>query len=188
MYLQRHGQFTHFAACNTCKSFHSAVSLIVVAWEQLSTLQNPQLSCSRPYLLATLSELQWRSQSQNQSYITIDGQSASLSWNKAPILGLRPDLYYCPTVASLLIWDAPSDERAGLWFTFACRPMCECIHSCMYLCIRTYPCMYIYMRVGLYTYICILWRAAWKPECWSGLTKHISHATIGSAVNNVYTT
>jgi hypothetical protein len=31
-------------------------------------------------------------QSQSQSYITTDGQSASLSWNKAPIWGLRPDL------------------------------------------------------------------------------------------------
>jgi hypothetical protein len=30
-------------------------------------------------------------------------QSASLSWNKAPIWGLRPDLYYCQTVAGLLI-------------------------------------------------------------------------------------
>jgi hypothetical protein len=37
-------------------------------------------------------------QSQSQSYITTDGQSASLSWNKAPIWGLRPDLYYCQPV------------------------------------------------------------------------------------------
>jgi hypothetical protein len=28
-----------------------------------------------------------------QFYVTIDGQPASLSWNKAPIRGLRPDLY-----------------------------------------------------------------------------------------------
>jgi hypothetical protein len=40
-----------------------------------------------------------------------DGQSASLSWNKAPIWGLRPYLYYCKTVAGLLIWGALSDER-----------------------------------------------------------------------------
>jgi hypothetical protein len=32
---------------------------------------------------------------QSQSYVTTVGQSASLSWNKAPIWGLRPDLYYC---------------------------------------------------------------------------------------------
>jgi hypothetical protein len=28
-----------------------------------------------------------------ESYITTDSQSASLSWNKAPIWGLRPDIY-----------------------------------------------------------------------------------------------
>jgi hypothetical protein len=41
---------------------------------------------------------------------------ASLSWNKAPIWGLRPDLYYCWTVAGLLMWGALSDERTGLLF------------------------------------------------------------------------
>jgi hypothetical protein len=41
-------------------------------------------------------------------------QSASLSWNKAPIWGLRPDLYYCQTLAGL--WGALSDERTGLSF------------------------------------------------------------------------
>jgi hypothetical protein len=56
----------------------------------------------------------------SQSYtITTDGQSASLSWNKAPIWGLRPDLYYCQTVAGLLMWGALSDERTGLSFTIA---------------------------------------------------------------------
>jgi hypothetical protein len=43
-----------------------------------------------------------------------DGRSASLFWNKAPISGLRPDLYYCQTVAGLLMWGALSDERTGL--------------------------------------------------------------------------
>jgi hypothetical protein len=33
-------------------------------------------------------------------------QSASLSWNRAPIWGLRPDFYYCQKVAGLLMWDA----------------------------------------------------------------------------------
>jgi hypothetical protein len=45
-----------------------------------------------------------------------DGQPASLSWNKAPIWGLRPDLDYCLTVAGLLVWGALSDERTGLPF------------------------------------------------------------------------
>jgi hypothetical protein len=59
------------------------------------------------------------SPSQSQSYITTDGQPASLSWNKAPIWGLRPDLDYCLTVACLLVWGALSDERRGLSFAIA---------------------------------------------------------------------
>jgi hypothetical protein len=46
----------------------------------------------------------------SQSYITTDGQPVSLSWNKALIWGLRPDLDYCLTVAGLLVWGALSDE------------------------------------------------------------------------------
>jgi hypothetical protein len=41
---------------------------------------------------------------QSQSYITSDGQLASLSWNKAPIWGLRPDLYYlCDSYGLVLV-------------------------------------------------------------------------------------
>jgi hypothetical protein len=59
---------------------------------------------------------------QSQSYVTTDGQPASLSWNKAPIWGLRPDLDYCLTVAGLLISGALSDERTGLPFAIATGP------------------------------------------------------------------
>jgi hypothetical protein len=45
-----------------------------------------------------------------------DGGSACLSWNKAPIWVLRPDLYYCQTVAGLLMWGAFFDEATGLSF------------------------------------------------------------------------
>jgi hypothetical protein len=58
----------------------------------------------------------------SQSYVTTDGQPASLSWNKAPIWGLRPDLEYSLTVAGLLIWGALSDERTGLSFAIATGP------------------------------------------------------------------
>jgi hypothetical protein len=50
------------------------------------------------------------------------GQSASLSWNKAPIWGLRPDIYYCQIVAALLMWGSLSDERMGMPFTIAAGP------------------------------------------------------------------
>jgi hypothetical protein len=61
-------------------------------------------------------------ESRVESYVTTDGQSASLSRNTAPIWGLRPDFYYCQTVAGLLMWDVLSDERTGLSFTFAAGP------------------------------------------------------------------
>jgi hypothetical protein len=42
------------------------------------------------------------SESESESHITTDGQSASLSWNKTPVWGLRPDFYYRQTFAGLL--------------------------------------------------------------------------------------
>jgi hypothetical protein len=54
-----------------------------------------------------------------ESYVTTDGQSASLSWNKAPIWGLRPEFYYCRTVAGFVDVGALSDERTVLSFTIA---------------------------------------------------------------------
>jgi hypothetical protein len=41
---------------------------------------------------------------------------------KARIWGLRPDFYYCLTVAGLLIWGVLSDESTGLSFTIAVGP------------------------------------------------------------------
>jgi hypothetical protein len=63
-------------------------------------------SVSRPHVVAirrifrksTLSltnQLLHFTQLKSRSYVTTDGQSASLSWNKALIWGLRPDIYYC---------------------------------------------------------------------------------------------
>jgi hypothetical protein len=51
-----------------------------------------------------------------------DGQTASVSWNKAPMWGLRPDFYYCQTAVGLLMWGALIDERTGLSFTIAAGP------------------------------------------------------------------
>jgi hypothetical protein len=46
-------------------------------------------------------------------YITTDSQSASLTWNKTPIWGLRRDFYFFQTVAGLLMWGALSLTRRG---------------------------------------------------------------------------
>jgi hypothetical protein len=69
------------------------------------------------------------SESESESYVTTDGQSASLSWYKAPIRGLRPDFYFrteCGirlTVTFLNPWGALSNERTGLfYFLLSHRP------------------------------------------------------------------
>jgi hypothetical protein len=46
---------------------------------------------------------------QVESYVMPDGSSASLSWNKAPIWGLRPHFYYCQTVGVFV------DLGCSLW-------------------------------------------------------------------------
>jgi hypothetical protein len=61
--------------------------------------------------------LESESESESESYFTTDSQPASLFWNTAPFWDLRPDPYYCLTVAGLLIWGALSDESTGLSFT-----------------------------------------------------------------------
>jgi hypothetical protein len=58
--------------------------------------------------------------SESESYVTTDGQSASLSWNNEPIWGLRLDFYYCQTVAGLMMWG--SLWRQTLSFTIAAGP------------------------------------------------------------------
>jgi hypothetical protein len=77
------------------------------------------LSCSFEEIISITGQLM---SSQSQSYVTTDGQPDSLSWNKAPIWGLRPDLDYCLTVAGLLNWGALSDERTSLLFAIATDP------------------------------------------------------------------
>jgi hypothetical protein len=72
--------------------------------------------------LISTTRIESESESESEPYVTTDGQSASLSWNKAPIWGLRPDFYYCQTVAGLLMWSALYDERMGLLFTNAAGP------------------------------------------------------------------
>jgi hypothetical protein len=62
------------------------------------------------------------SESESEAYVTTDGTSASLSWNKVTIWDLRPDFCYCQTVAGLLMWGALSDERMGLSFTIDAGP------------------------------------------------------------------
>jgi hypothetical protein len=81
----------------------------------------PWLPRTRSILVFVL-RLTSECESEYESHIMTDGQSASLSWNKAPLWHLRPSFYYCHTVAGLLMWRALSDERTGLSFIIAAGP------------------------------------------------------------------
>jgi hypothetical protein len=60
-----------------------------------------------------------RLQSQSQSHVPTDGQSASLPWYRVPIFAPRPEFCYYQTFAGMLIWGTLSNERKGLSFTTA---------------------------------------------------------------------
>jgi hypothetical protein len=139
---------TRFIPYWTTSVFSSAVTdLVPIYWSvTYSTsvvcwLTRNSLTLNFWILLRITNELSWtelssQSQSQSQSYVTTDGQSASLSWNKAPIWGLIPDLYYCMTVAGLLVWGALSLTRGRV-----CRlpesqfttPNSSCITACLFV-------------------------------------------------------
>jgi hypothetical protein len=62
---------------------------------------------------------------ESESYVTTDGQPASLSRSKEPIWGLRPDLFTCVTVTVLFLWSALSNERSGLSFVLCAAGTCQ---------------------------------------------------------------
>jgi hypothetical protein len=64
-----------------------------------------------------------QSQSQSQSYVTTDGQSASLSWCQAPVWGLTTRfLFLSDSCLFVDVGRSLSDERTGLPFTNAAGP------------------------------------------------------------------
>jgi hypothetical protein len=73
----------HSTTAHVKSSLHSSTAELMTPSVQLSS------NCS---LQLQLRNSTANCQSQSQSYVTTDDQSASLSWNKAPIWGLRPDV------------------------------------------------------------------------------------------------
>jgi hypothetical protein len=76
-------------------------------------------SAPRTFSLIARNLVVSESESESESYITTDSQSASLSWNKAPIWGLWSDIYLSLTITALFFVGVLSDERAGLTFVYA---------------------------------------------------------------------
>jgi hypothetical protein len=102
--------------------FDSSYSLTICDWLFSSTAYSTLLLFLPYWLFRNLTASSTLTLAESESYVTTDGQSASLSWNKAPIWSVRPDFYYRRTVAGLLMWGALSDERTGLSFTIAAGP------------------------------------------------------------------
>jgi hypothetical protein len=109
----------------------------------------------------SISSLVWI-QSQSQIYVMIDGQSVSLSWNKAPIWDLRPDLYYCLTFTGCrYIYTARTTQKTrhvvtSRWFHW-CADCCLATsyeHS-SYCCLRVSRGVY---RAVIWQWSCIVGR------------------------------
>jgi hypothetical protein len=120
------------------------VSAVILEYKSRGTRDDSLLSQIRDFhfrRLLRLAGLQWRysnppphgihfatslflsnSEPESESYVTTDGRSASLSWNEAPIWGLRPNFCFCQIVPGVPMWGAFSDERTGLSFTIAAGP------------------------------------------------------------------
>jgi hypothetical protein len=60
---------------------------------------------------------------ESESYVTTDGQPASLSWNKAPMWGLRSDLYYLCDSYGLVLVGRPLWREVGSVFCMCCWPL-----------------------------------------------------------------
>jgi hypothetical protein len=103
-------------------SFNSLISFLPL-FCNCQLISIPMLPRSYPDSLTSRNSTNSsKSESESKSYVTTDGQSASLSPNKGPICSLRPDFYYCQTVAGLLMLGALSDDRTGLSFKTAAGP------------------------------------------------------------------
>jgi hypothetical protein len=108
-------------------SFTHSGPLVTAARAELNSFNYIAISSESPLLssteLPTLNSQLITELNRSKSKLYYDrrsaGQSALVSSTR---LGLRPEFYYCLTVAGLLMWGAISDERTGLLLTSAAGP------------------------------------------------------------------
>jgi hypothetical protein len=103
------GTYVSSACPLTFNRLHGVISQkIVLSWDRGSMNDNNGFWIRR---LDFLPPSESESESESESYVTTNGQSASLSFNKAPIW-----------VSGLLMWGALSEERTVLSFIIAAGP------------------------------------------------------------------
>jgi hypothetical protein len=89
----------HFIVAHALGLSISTSRLLATDWNLLVRIINStqpwfnSLNCCVPLYSHSLDVALPESESESESYVTTDGQSASLSWYKAPIRGLRPDFF-----------------------------------------------------------------------------------------------
>jgi hypothetical protein len=127
---------TH-ACTHTCPQSYLHCHCSVAAFNIGRSPSSGFLNCPQPLLPASNSNSsQWlnpsssltatQSQSQIQSYIITNGQSASLSWCQATS-EVQDQIFVAIRPLRVCSCTAPSDERMGLSFTIADGP-CQCSH------------------------------------------------------------
>jgi hypothetical protein len=113
---------------HTKSSFHNLILLPLFCSCQFRRLYSIQFLFAQAYIPADWCLETRLGSSESEPYVTTDGQSASPSWYKVPIRGLRPDFFFRSeygirlTVTFLIPWGALSDERTGMSFVCAAGP------------------------------------------------------------------
>jgi hypothetical protein len=114
-------QITHGVFFSQPNSFLATAYLIQILCSQAHILvvwyskHNSILCCS--------CQSESESESESESYVTTDGQPASLSWNKATIWGLRPDFYYLCDSYGLVLVGRPLWREVGSVFCMCFWPL-----------------------------------------------------------------
>jgi hypothetical protein len=98
-------------------------------WEQVASdflaisFQSPSTTISRTRPNSLPTTVLYSVSSESESYVTTDGQPASLPWNKAPIWGLRPDLYHLCDNYGLVLVGRPLWREVGSVFCICYWPL-----------------------------------------------------------------
>jgi hypothetical protein len=108
------------------KFYSSPKSVSVIKWRRIGWVGHVEQLGEMRSQYAISDEIPdhfGESESESESYVTTDGQPARLSWNKAPIWGLRPDLYYLCDSYGLLLVGRPLWREVGSVFCMCCWPL-----------------------------------------------------------------
>jgi hypothetical protein len=124
-------------------------------------------------------------ESESESYVTTDAQSASLSWNKAPIWGLRPDIYYFLTITFLLLLSSLSDEMTGVFCTCYWPSPAQCfLGPSPFVLVTIFYCLIFETSLFVASYDSQGHGGGIRPRLHTGLAANISRVALHSLRTN----